>query len=100
MVSKPEDYGWSSYRARIGLTECDWLDPDPCFIALASTDVRRRERYQEFVEQGISKHELEFIRGAVHRNQLTGSEAFTLEIEQRIGERILYRPRGRPSTSC
>jgi hypothetical protein len=35
-------------------------------------------------------------RGAVQRNQLTGSEAFILEIEQRIGERILYRCRGRP----
>jgi hypothetical protein len=44
----------------------------------------------------MQEHELQFIRGAVHRNQLTGSEAFILEIEKRTGERILHRPRGRP----
>lgn len=96
IVNRPEDYRWSSYRARIGLLECEWLDPDPCFIALSPNESRRRERYKLFVEQQVSKHETEFIRGAVHRNQLTGSEAFILEIEQRIGERILYRSRGRP----
>jgi putative transposase len=96
MVAKPEHYPWSSYRARVGLSPCDWLDADPCYLALASTDERRGQRYREFVEQGIHESELQFIRGAVQRNQLTGSEAFILEIEQRIGERILYRPRGRP----
>jgi len=96
MVRRPEDYRWSSYRARVGLTQCDWLDPDPCFLGLASTEAQRRERYRELVEQGISEYELSFIRGAVQRNQLTGSEAFILEIEHRTGERILHRPRGRP----
>ena len=89
MVAAPQDYVWSSYRARTGLIECDWLDPDPCFIALGSTLERRQQRYREFVEQGIHDQELQFIRSAVNRNQLTGSEAFILEIEQRIGERIL-----------
>ena len=70
--------------------------PDPCFIALGSTPARRQQRYREFVEHGIHEHELKFIRGAVNRNQLTGSEAFILEIEQRIGEWIPHRARGRP----
>jgi putative transposase len=26
MVARPEDYAWSSYRARVGIVECDWLD--------------------------------------------------------------------------
>jgi putative transposase len=96
MVEAPEDYPWSSYRARIGLVTCDWLDPDPCFLALASTHERRQQLYRAFVEQGVHEHELKFIRGAVHRNQLTGSEAFILEVERLIGERILPRDRGRP----
>lgn len=98
MVTAPQDYPWSSYQAHIGLTQCDWLDSDPCFLALASTQKRRQERYREFVEQGIHEHELKFIRNAVQRNQLIGSDAFILEIEQRIGERILHRPGGRPRT--
>jgi len=96
MVGMPELYPWSSYRAHIGLDECDWLDVDPCTSGLAQSQARRREIYRNFVEQGIHKHELEFIRGAVHRNQLTGSEAFILHVEQLTGERILHRARGRP----
>jgi putative transposase len=64
--------------------------------SLGLTQERRQQRDREFVEQGIRGHELKFIRDCVQRNQLTGSEAFILEIEQRIGERILHRPRGRP----
>jgi putative transposase len=96
MVAKPEDYRWSSYRARIGLIECDWLDSDPCFLALAASGELRQQRYREFVEQGIHGFELKFIRECVQRNQLTGSETFIREIEQRTGERILHRARGRP----
>ena len=97
IVAAPEEYPWSSYRARVGVIECDWLDPDPVFLALGPTQERRQLRYREFVEQGIHDYELKFIRDCVQRNQLTGSEAFILEIEQRIGERILHRSRGRPS---
>lgn len=96
MVAKPEDYLWSSYRARTGLLQCEWLDPDPCFLALAANTERRQQRYREFVEQGVHQYELKFIRSALQRNQLTGSDAFIDEIERRTGERILNRPRGRP----
>ena len=97
MVAAPEHYPWSSYRARVGLTECEWLDPDPCFLALALTQERRQKVYRDFVEQGVHEHELKFIRGAVQRNQLTGSESFILHVERLTGERILYRSRGRPA---
>jgi putative transposase len=96
MVATPEQYPWSSYRAHIGLDECDWLDVDPCTSGLSQSQDRRQRIYREFVEQGIHNHELEFIRGAVQRNQLTGSDAFILQVEQLTGERILHRTRGRP----
>jgi putative transposase len=97
LVGRPEDYPWSSYRARIGLVDCDWLDQDPCYIALSPSEQRRRERYREFVELGIDDNELKFIRSAVRRNQLTGSDAFIREIERLTEQRILNRTRGRPS---
>jgi hypothetical protein len=62
------------------------------------TQERRQQRHREFAEQGICEHVLEFIRDCAQRNPLTGSEAFIRVIEQRIGERILHRPRGQ--TSC
>jgi putative transposase len=97
IVWRPEDYEWSSYRARIGLSTCPWLDPDPCFLALASTTEQRQQRYRDFVTQGIPTHQLAFLRTAVQRNQLTGSDAFILQIEQLTGTRVLNRPPGRPA---
>ena len=58
----------------------------------------RKTVYRDFVEQGVHEHELKFIRGAVQRNQLTGSESFILHVERLTGERILHRSRGRPAT--
>jgi putative transposase len=99
MVAAPEHYPWSSYKARVGLIECEWLDSDPSFLALAATQERRQQIYRAFVQQGVHEHELKFIRGAVQRNQLTGSEAFILHVERLTGERILHRSRARPATN-
>jgi putative transposase len=98
IVERPEDYPWSSYRAKIGLADCPWLDTDPCFLALAPNSQQRQQRYREFVAQEIPEQQVEFLRAAIHRNQLTGSDAFALEVEQRIGERVLNRSPGRPTT--
>lgn len=96
LVARPEDYPWSSYRARAGLANWLWLDPEPSYLALAQTEAQRSERYREFVERGIGSHELAVIRGAVQRNQLTGSESFTQEVESRTGKQVSSRAQGRP----
>jgi putative transposase len=96
MVTRPEDYPWSSYRAKVGLAECDWLDRDPAYVGLSFDCNQRRQRYQDFVELGISAQELALIRGAVQRNQLTGSDDFAQEVERHIGLRVENRARGRP----
>jgi hypothetical protein len=49
--------------------------------------------------KGVHEHELKFIRGAVQRNQLTGSESFILHVERLTGERILQPSHGRPATN-
>ena len=73
MVAAPENYPWSSHQAHIGLSECDWLDADPCYLALAQTAAR------------------------YNATSSPVSEAFIFEIEQRTGTRILHRQRGRPA---
>jgi putative transposase len=69
---KPEDYAWSSYRAKVGLETCAWLDPDPCYLALASTVDRQQRCYREFVEQRADQEELAMLREAVQRNRVIG----------------------------
>lgn len=98
IVARPEDYGWSSLQARTGLSNCPWLDPDPCLLALAPTIEQSQQRYREFVARGIPKCQIEFLRTAVQRNQLTGSDTFIREIEQLTGVRVQNRRPGRPIT--
>lgn len=96
LVRRPEDYPWSSFRARIGVEPWTWLDPDPSYLALASNATDRARRYRQFVEQGIHAEELRFIREAVQHNQLTGSDAFVTQIAQNVGDWIVHGRAGRP----
>ncbi len=97
MVDRAAEYRWSSYRKRIGLEHKEWLDDDSCYLALASNEARRFERYKEFVEDvEVSSKEQPFICRAVSSNQLTGSLRFIDEVERRTGFRVENRGRGRP----
>ena len=99
MVAGPRRYRWSSYRERMGLTDCGLLDRDASYLALADEESKRRERYQAFVRQGVSDREITLLRTAYERNQLTGNRRFINEIERRIGRRIEFRGRGKPKSS-
>jgi len=97
MVAGPRQYRWSSYRERMGLVNRGLLDRDACFLALADTDAKRIECYQTYLKQGTSNREIELLRTAWARNQLTGNQRFVDEIEQRMGVRVEHRGRGKPS---
>lgn len=99
MVAEAGDYPWSSYRLRMQPAD-SWLDSNPCFEALGQTDEQRRRRWQAFVSQAVAPEQLETIRSALQRGQLTGSERFVREIEQITGLRVETRGRGRPKKAC
>ncbi|GAB5453613.1 MAG: hypothetical protein Hals2KO_39410 [Halioglobus sp.] len=92
MVSRAEDYEWSSYRAKIGLAHSQLLDLDPCYLRMDSPE----QGYQKFVEEGIPDSEQAFISERVQRNSLTGNQSFVDEVEERIGVRLENRRPGRP----
>jgi putative transposase len=96
MVERAEQFEWSSYRARAGLVACNWLDPDPAIAALAPSYERSSAIYRELSRNGHDDRELEFIRGALRRNQLTGSEQFAATIRDQTGVLVSNRSRGRP----
>jgi putative transposase len=99
MVSSPADFGWSSYRTKVGLTNCEWLDLDPCYLSLGSSAQCRQLRYRELVAGGTEDDELTFLRNAVRRNQLTGSSQFIRDVERLSGVHVPHRGRGRPSAA-
>src|SRR5690554_1024493 len=54
MVAHAQDYPWSSFGSRMQLKpDSQLLDGHPCYVALAPTDVERRERYEQLVNAGI-----------------------------------------------
>lgn len=100
MVADAGDYVWSSYRTRVvDQAESGWLDADPCFIALGDSLEKRRSRYMEFIRQAVPSSEIDLIRAALQRGQLTGSARFVDEIEKIQGQRIELRGQGRPRHS-
>jgi putative transposase len=99
IVSVPEAYAWSSYRARVGIVTCEWLDRDPAIQALARTDSKRREFYRTIASERIDDGDLALIRGASHRNQLTGGSDFIEKIASESGVQVPNRSRGRPRKS-
>lgn len=96
MVVLPEEYRWSSYGAKIGKRQEEWLDFDPFYLGLAGTAKKRAEKYQEWVEGTIPEGEWELIRQSLQRGQLTGGKGFVDEIEKKIERRVEFRGQGRP----
>ena len=74
----------------------DWLDEIPCFEAAGLAPEEKRARYVALIEQGIPTSEIQLIRNALQRGQLTGNSVFVDEIEKITGLRITNRGRGRP----
>jgi putative transposase len=77
----------------MGVPDLRFAVPD---LPLGKTRKERCLAYRAFVDEGIGEGELEKIRTALQRNQLTGNERFRNEIAARTGRRISARGRGRP----
>jgi putative transposase len=99
MVAAPQDYEWSSFRSHAAMERTNLVDDHPIFHALGRNSGARGKAYREFVSHGIVDEELDLIRIAVQRNQLTGNRQFHEAIANRTGRRVPTCGRGRPTTS-
>ena len=57
MVAEPQDYIWSSCRYRLGRGTAAWLDLDPGYVGLGTTETERHLRYREFLQAAIPSGE-------------------------------------------
>jgi putative transposase len=58
MISRPEDYRWSSYRAMAGLEKApEWFDLAGALAVFGGENAEALARYQEFVDAGITSGE-------------------------------------------
>ena len=96
MVVAPEDYPWSSYGPRLGEWRSTVPLVSPPMLMPLESGTNQGLGYREYVRAGIPGSELEKIRVAVNRNQLTGGDRFMGVIERKLGRRVSTNGPGRP----
>ena len=96
LVNDPKDYLWSGYNSKVEGIVDKALDLDSNYKALGNTQKERQSAYKEYVTETIPDEELQLIRGAIQRNQLTGSDRFRMQLEKKHEVQIFNRGRGRP----
>jgi len=97
MVSKPEDYMWSSYRANgIGLS-IKLCKPHKVYEALGSSQLERLRAYRALFDGHINENDLNCIRSACNKGLALGNDKFKREIEFLSGRRVTELRRGRKS---
>ena len=85
MVSRPEDYEYSSHRAYLGWEPAGIVDVDPVLRHFGAQREIARKRYRKFVAAGIKQgHCEEFY--AADDGRILGSEEFIDATIHRIGE--------------
>jgi putative transposase len=87
IVSKPEDYAWSSARAHLNGTDDDVVKVQPL--------LERVEDWREMLATPLTGREIE----ALHRHERTGrplgSKSFIRTLEKKTGRKIVPRRPGR-----
>lgn len=96
LVTKPEDYPWSSYKIHIGKEPNYGLTDAASFWNLGNTPFERQMNWKTFVEEGNTKAEKEVITNSLMSKKFIGTNDFL------VGQRLIEvgRPtkRGRPKT--
>jgi putative transposase len=96
IVSRPEDYRWSSHRENIGRRALSIVKPHASFLAIAASSDRRVQCYRELFSEQLPETTLKAIRGGTCTSTPVGSEQFQRALEKRSGSPIASGKRGRP----
>jgi putative transposase len=96
MVSRPDDYRWSSFHDRTGVHRLSWLDEDPVYRELGSNRQQREASYRQFFWDDKANLDHGPIRRAIQGGFPLGDDSFLRYAEDRLGIRISNRRPGRP----
>lgn len=99
MVTRPEDYAWSSYCAN-ALGEMDALiSPHPVYLALGQNNTTRLATYRELFTHAIDEDLGKRIHAAWQTGTPLGNDRFTTTIENMLKCKVGYDKPGRPKKS-
>jgi putative transposase len=95
MVSRPEEYRWSSYAINAWGDE-GWLTPHEEYLRMGNSADDRLHAYRELFRYQLSEQDLHLIRKAAHYCHPVGDDRFKLQIETKYGVALGNMKRGRP----
>lgn len=96
MVTKPEDYRWSSYHANgLGRTSA-LITPNDQYLRLGKADAERRAAYRALFRAHADEALVEEIRSATNGNFALGGKRFQTQVEATLGRRAVRGVSGRP----
>ena len=95
VVSRPEEWRWSSYRCMIGLDrEPEYLCTEWLLSEFSGDTKRARDRYKSFVEDGIGKKESP-LKGA-YGGWILGGKRFLKEVGVRLEKSNMKKKKETP----
>lgn len=88
MVRHPQDYPWSSARAYLTNHRDPLLTPNPRYLALDPSPLKRRQQYQQFLAEQLKQ--------PLQAPPLEGSMAYLRQLTPITGTSLPLKQRGRP----
>jgi len=96
MVTRPENYAWSSYSANALGQADDLISPHLVYLALGADDTTRLAAYRALFEHHIDEEVTHLVHAAWQTGTPLGNERFKTVIENRLKCKVGYDKRGRP----
>jgi len=81
---------------KVGERKHERLDLDSFYQSLGETEENRETACKDCLLESLPDDEMQLIREAAHRGQLTGDANFIDEVVVKTGRCIEFRGRGRP----
>jgi putative transposase len=94
IVSRPEDYPWSSYRAHSGAEPDPLLQDHFIYHALGSTPDERHTAYRALFSTQLDVSTLDAIRRATQSGEVLGGDRFKVSTEAMLKRRVVRMLRG------
>ena len=90
LVSRAEDYPWSSARSHV------WGVPDPLLaVGHPFPDPSAIENWSMWLSEGLDDDTMQLIRRNTRTGRPTGSEEFSRRLEEQSGRRLIPEKVGR-----
>ena len=97
LVSRPEDYRWSSCGHYCGRTNTPFLSPPQLLWGLGNTPFEREARYREGLHEGLDANRRTAITNQLRRGWPLGDQDYLVRLADQVRRPVARRRPGRPA---